>query len=108
MRFSIKTFLTFVTVFAIVLLPFKLYNSKLNAVILSEYEKLMQGRRAQVMKVCRESKIKTETNFANILEMKEKNMIWCPVYKAGTSSWKIYLFEIFPNLSEVSKHYFES
>ena len=33
-------------------------------------------------------------NLDNLLILKERNLLWCPVYKAGTSTWMRYLVEL--------------
>ena len=30
----------------------------------------------------------------NLLVLKERNLVWCPVYKAGTSAWMTYLVHL--------------
>ena len=35
-----------------------------------------------------------EPKVGRLLVLKERNLVWCPVYKAGTSAWKAYLVAI--------------
>ena len=69
------------------------------------YEDLMERRRARVTSGCSEMRqrgIAPTKNFRNIIVMKEKEVVWCPVFKAASSTWIKYLFET-SSLTEVRK-----
>ncbi len=67
------------------------------------YEDLMERRRELVTSGCDEMRrwsIPPTKNFPNVIVMKEKEVVWCPVFKAASSTWIKYLFET-SSLSEV-------
>lgn len=42
-------------------------------------------------------------NYGHIIVMKEKRLIYCPVFKASSTTWLNYLFDISTSLTQVNK-----
>ena len=71
---------------------------------LSAYESLMEDRRARLEAGCNEMRrrgVPPTKNYPNVIVMKEKDVVWCPVFKAASSTWLKYLFET-SSLTEAS------
>ena len=51
-------------------------------------------RVGQFCEVWKQNRNVINFNLDNLLILKERNLLWCPVYKAGTSTWMRYLVEL--------------
>lgn len=78
------------------------------------YEELMTQRRLMIADQCQilknksqeelnnvEKAIITQSFLSHVLIMEDRKFFWCPVYKAGSSSWRYYFLDIYPSMSEV-------
>ena len=55
----------------------------------------MFEKRVKVVKDFCSSKIDRKGSaIGNLLVLKERNLVWCPVYKAGSSTWMKYLVHL--------------
>ena len=74
---------------------------------LKNFEKVMDERRGLLESGCNEmrkrssSQFNTMTsNFQNVIVMKQKNLVWCPVFKASSSTFLHYLLDIYVGMSQ--------
>ncbi len=70
------------------------------------YKHVMAERRALMEKYCaerRKRRFPPSRNFANAIIMRNENLLWCPVFKASSSTWITYLFEHAKKLPEAKR-----
>lgn len=75
---------------------------------LTRFKALMTDRKELMTRECeklkrRGSAVLLSSNYQNVIVMKEKDIVWCPVFKASSSTWLHYLFDISTGLSEESE-----
>ena len=59
------------------------------------FESLMEHRSDRIKNYCKERRVLTSIHaFNNIFLMKDNNILWCPVFKASSSTWLHHLLEI--------------
>ncbi len=83
-----------------------LSSSKMSGEAVAYYNHIMAERRELVEKFCAERqkrRIAPAKNFANAIIMTNENLLWCPVFKASSSTWIMYLFEHAKKLPEAKR-----
>ena len=72
------------------------------------FRRLMKERREVVREGCQEmathkgSPYAGKTyNYQNVVVMKSRDIVWCPVFKASSSTWLTYLLDIYDGFTSV-------
>ena len=76
-----------------------------------ESENLFEKRQNRVLNYCQQLKEHPTSPFTNdpskLFVLKERNVVWCPVFKAGSSTWLSTLVDL-SSKSKVNKNTFSS
>ena len=75
---------------------------------LSLFKALMKERRETLERGCDELRHRrggpyaaVTANYQNGVVMQSKDIVWCPVFKASSSTWLNYLLDIYPGMTDV-------
>ena len=70
----------------------------IQAVMEKEDENLFEKRQNRLLNYCQEKKEHPNQPFSNdpskLFVLKERNLVWCPVFKAGSSTWLSTLVDL--------------